>query len=269
MRTYLAIQAKWHAMEPDNTGEQAAKLALAETYVKEAEDTLKGPIPGILQRQKHLKSAIHALRGVGGVPERVEQLHKQLLDYQRKSLKEYKRIEVQIDINVANTTEAWAKHQVESKPLPIALFELAFIVASPRIEDLRRQVEEIARATPFQHLIASKFVNTLGKTTARSTPMLSGNANAQQVALREKMFTNARMLQGGHALLIVEPAREQINTERSMRARDLHPFVAHNPFVPPGHEEIYARGLAAGFAGDFLVATHLLIPQVRTHCGTC
>jgi hypothetical protein len=33
--------------------------------------------------------------------------------------------------------------------------------------------------------------------------------------------------------------------------------------VPTGHEEIFARGLAAGFQADFLVASHLLVPQVE------
>jgi hypothetical protein len=44
--------------------------------------------------------------------------------------------------------------------------------------------------------------------------------------------------------------------------------------VPEGHEGIYARGLFAGFKGDFLTATHLLVPQfessirhVLSQCG--
>jgi len=51
--------------------------------------------------------------------------------------------------------------------------------------------------------------------------------------------------------------------EHRIRIEDVLPFVANNPFVPQGREYIYARGLHAGFTGDFLVAAHLLLPQVE------
>ena len=38
----------------------------------------------------------------------------------------------------------------------------------------------------------------------------------------------------------------------------------HNsPVVPPGHEGIFLRGIHAGFHGDFVVASHLLVPQIE------
>ncbi len=40
-------------------------------------------------------------------------------------------------------------------------------------------------------------------------------------------------------------------------------LVESSPFVPPGRGEIFRRGLAAGFRGDFLVSTHLLIPELE------
>ncbi len=40
-------------------------------------------------------------------------------------------------------------------------------------------------------------------------------------------------------------------------------IVINNPFIPPGREMIYARGLLEGLRGDFLVSTHLLIPQIE------
>lgn len=39
--------------------------------------------------------------------------------------------------------------------------------------------------------------------------------------------------------------------------------LADRPFVPPGHEVIFAHGLLAGFRSDFLVASHLLVPQIE------
>lgn len=239
------------------------KLAWAETWVKEAEDALKEPNPSYIAASAHLELAIHALRTVGGVPERVEQLRKQQLEYQRLSLKEYKRIEVPIDPKVAEAVVEWAEKQVKKKSLPAALFAFAFIAPSPQIKELQSQVEEMAKIAPLQYILSSQLVNTSGKTTGRSTPMLSNEVDAQKAALKEKMFTLARTHQSGNALLIVEPARKQINAEYNIQYQDLLPFLTDNPFVPPKREEIYVRGLEAGFTGDFLVATHLLVPQVE------
>jgi hypothetical protein len=43
----------------------------------------------------------------------------------------------------------------------------------------------------------------------------------------------------------------------------VRPLVMNNPFIPPGREYIFARGLYSGLIGDFLVSTHLLIPQLE------
>ena len=40
-------------------------------------------------------------------------------------------------------------------------------------------------------------------------------------------------------------------------------LVSNNPLVPPHREGFFARGLHAGLTGDFLVACHLLVPQVE------
>jgi hypothetical protein len=48
-----------------------------------------------------------------------------------------------------------------------------------------------------------------------------------------------------------------------VRVDDFAPIVSNNPFIPGGREDIYARGLYAGLTGDFLIAAHLLIPQLE------
>lgn len=45
--------------------------------------------------------------------------------------------------------------------------------------------------------------------------------------------------------------------------QQLLPYCQDNPFVAPGQEGLYTRGLYAGLQGDFLVATHLLVPLLE------
>jgi hypothetical protein len=61
----------------------------------------------------------------------------------------------------------------------------------------------------------------------------------------------------------IKPALRIINTEHYVRLRDLEFLVRDNPFVPAGREPIFIRGLFAGLSGDFLLAAHLLVPQVE------
>ncbi|HYU72819.1 MAG TPA: DUF4209 domain-containing protein [Ktedonobacteraceae bacterium] len=260
---YWKVQAKWYALEHDTEGEREAMLAHAEAYVKEAEDACAGSHPSYMAASEHLESAIHHLRMMKGTQQRVEQLHRLLLEYEKKSLAEYKPIMLPLDTAYVEMLNLQAGRQVKGKSLSVALFELAFILPSPSVEDLKRTVQEMAAATPLSHLFGSKLVNMAGKTTARSVPLLTGEKNGSEEAFRERLFTYARTLQSGHARLVIEPARKQLYEEHHITAQDMLPFVTNNPFVPSEREEIYARALAAGFDGDFLVATHLLIPQVE------
>ena len=57
--------------------------------------------------------------------------------------------------------------------------------------------------------------------------------------------------------------RYQILNDHRPTFEDLRFIVDKNPFIPPGHEGIFLRGLHAGFHGDFVVATHLLTPQIE------
>jgi len=61
----------------------------------------------------------------------------------------------------------------------------------------------------------------------------------------------------------IEPARSQIFSEHHPTFEDLAFLVRDNPFVPSGHEALFLRGIHAGFNGDFVVASHLLIPQIE------
>ena len=61
----------------------------------------------------------------------------------------------------------------------------------------------------------------------------------------------------------IVPARERIMLEHTVDEGAVADLVESSPFVPPGRQEIFRRGLVAGFRGDFLVSTHLLIPELE------
>ena len=104
-----------------------------------------------------------------------------------------------------------------------------------------------------------------GRQTAFMHSPLDSNLTPElkDAAIRSWMFWHARMMQEATVLGILAPTRAQILQEHRIRHKDLWPFVANNPFIPPDRADIFLQGLLAGFNGDFLTAAHLLLPQVE------
>jgi hypothetical protein len=259
-RHCLLVQSKWYSLAAKPQEAQATKIECAETYVKEAQERLNGPDPRYNLASKDIRSAIKALRSWRGKAERIKELEKLLIDYQAKSRSELKRRTVSIDVNDLSER---ARDQVKGKTLREAIMALALIGLSPTVSALRKKTEDAVQQFPLQHLLAVELTNEMGKTIGNRASLPSADPVTVETAIRAEMFSRARQHHSGHAFITVEPARMQISTEHLIRMEDLLPFVTNNPFVPQGREPIYARGLHAGFTGDFLVAAHLLLPQVE------
>ena len=76
--------------------EQESLAKVAETYVSEASASLKSGSPSYLAAVIHLQKAIEAYRRIGR-KSRAEELHRMLLDYESKSVKELKHVSVKMD----------------------------------------------------------------------------------------------------------------------------------------------------------------------------
>jgi hypothetical protein len=84
-RDYWELNSDWHLRDKDERQARAAKIAAAETHVKNAERHLAGGPPGNMIAASHLQFAIEAYRRVGGMKEKVDELHRRLLECQSRS----------------------------------------------------------------------------------------------------------------------------------------------------------------------------------------
>lgn len=248
-RAYWKIKARWHGQGQNTDDEQAALVCLAETYVKESEAALSQPSIGYTIAFFHLQQGIEAFRRVGKMKERVEELHKILLEYQQKSPAEMITVSQEMDIRQFVQR---SREKVKDKSIHDALFTLAVEMGTPtQFSYLQAQVQEASEKYIAQHLFPMVIMNEMGKVVAR------------QSSLEDEMFRQAVYYQRLQAQAVIEPAIYQINLEHNVRVNDFLPLVTNNLFVPQGREYIYAKGLHAGLIGDFLIAAHLLIPQIE------
>lgn len=253
-REYWEVKARWHA--ETETEYRQAKIEASETYVKEAEMAASDTPSRYLAASAFIEDAIEAMRKIGGMQERVAELQLLLIEYGQKSLDEMGEISIPIDLTRAAQK---AQEQVRGKSLFDALFTLMKLGSSPSVADLESEARNSIDEHPILFRVSSRTFNEMGKVVNRRETV---DEDADAV-LEDQMYQQAARSQDIQAVGVIEPAVYQIISEHHIRVADLMPLVIDNPFIPPGRELIYARGLHAGLVGDYLVAAHLLIPQIE------
>jgi hypothetical protein len=61
----------------------------------------------------------------------------------------------------------------------------------------------------------------------------------------------------------IAPALDTINSEHSFSLNDISELIKDSPFIPIGHENIFAKGIYYFLQGEIMEASHLLIPQIE------
>lgn len=260
-RHYWRVAAKWHKCANNIDRETTALKNAAETYISEADIRAVGNDPSGMVSAHLLSQGIEALRRAGGDPARVEELKMRLAGYQAAAVSEMKELSQEVDITTL--VEAARKH-VSQPVLWDALVRLAFGRPLENTEKLREQVLQLVSKYPFKHLGSMSILDEKGRPIAKKDGLLFLQGEAYEEALEEEMFHHAASFGWSYATVsFIEPARMQIFNDHQPSNSDLRFMVMNNPFVPPGHEEIYLRGIHAGFYGDFIEASHLLVPQIE------
>ena len=260
-RAYWEVKARWYLLEQDGEQHRAAQILAAETYIEEANGHLVCRPNSYSQAAWYLQLGIEAFRRIGGMQERTDEVYRLFLEYQRKSFEEGTATTTQF-VDLSRFVEA-AKTLVRGRTLHDAILALASVSLSADVASLRSLVEQMVNRDAFQFHIPLLKKNEEGKVVGLRDSLLIGSEEEKEKALEAEMFRQATFFQDAFARGMVRPAVQQINLEHTVRYVDFHEVVKNNPFVPEGREYIYARGLCAGMAGDYVVAAHLLIPQLE------
>lgn len=204
--------------------------------------------------------AIEEYRRIGGQKARIDELHKKMIEIQKGVSDEMKVISQEIDIS--EVVEKYRSH-ISGRKLHDALFEFCLMAAPPNVEGLRKRVDDLVKNHPLQYLINKDIVNEKGKVIGKRPSMMSDNPEEVERAKRAEMYSQAQFERNLIVQCLIEPVRLQINLEHRVQVRDFTSIVQSSPFVPQGRELIFAKGLHAGLIGEYLDATHLLMPQVE------
>jgi hypothetical protein len=134
-------------------------------------------------------------------------------------------------------------------------------------ESARKRMEEFF----FSRIFPSHKLAGDGRVVARSPAAgdLATASNEVDEAIWAKMVQGHNFSLRYAAQTAIAPALRQVAPDHFISDDDLVSIVAQSGTVPAERVVLVAKGLKAGFEGDFVVALHLLLPQlehlVRTH----
>jgi hypothetical protein len=260
-RGYWTAAAQWHRRAEDEAAANAASLNAAETFMLEAKPHIDAGDRGALVAALFISDAIASLRAIPNTHERREELHRQLIRLQ-ESAPSTLGVVKSGPIDLATPIEA-ARMATAGKAFRDGLFALAFIHPWPSATRLREQATRHSQQNFISSIFSPLTINDAGKVIAKTHSSHSSDRTEVEAALLHQMYRSmlyeVQMVVHG----AIQPARYQLVQEHPALFVHVLEIVQESPLVPPGRELQFAQGVHAGLHGDFLVAAHLLIPQLE------
>ena len=251
------VAEKWAAYLDDSEKRISIIAEWAETYAEQAEAGDKG-----LGSTHWMQKAITLYKRVPDSRPRRDELYKLLRGYQQKTLDDMTEMRGP-EIDLTDSVEA-SINAVSGKSFEEALFSLVFMVARPpKYEDIKRQAEENATKFVFSHIFGSTHFDRDGLVVASVPSGLGVNDDDEGKVLWAEMLRTVQIHHNLEVQGAIEPARREVNLEHYITEEMVFAYIRNNPFVPEEFEYLYAKGLHAGLTGDFIVAAHILIPQLE------
>jgi hypothetical protein len=259
-RDFHAFAADWYRRNNDGEAARRCRIAEAETYVAEAEWASDAET-ALLMKAHFYQQAIEAFRRVGKCRERIDQLHRRMVEVQERAAATMKSFEgPRVDLT---GMALGVIRGLEGCSFPDALLRLATMVRLPSYKETREQAAEMAKEFPLSHLFGRQTVTDKGRVIAKAPGGDLRDSPANERALLASMYEQHENRRRFIVKGIIEPARKKIWLDHGVSEQDFLPFVINNFIVPEGREPLFARALYAGLTGDFVQATHIAIPQIE------
>ena len=263
---YWLIAARWFNKSKDEASSHRCVIEAAECWVSKADSEINSKKYGLHFASFWMGKGFEALRQASGDPNRIKEINLRFLDLQQKARTEIKSIDIDTEglrENEEKTREAVKKTFV-GQGFSDAIFKLVHITKPTQVDLLLKQMEEQSKSFIGDKIAGSIALDSSGKVADTLPPVGSEAPEDADAAQRKRATLLAQRTRWPIAAVwLIEPARITILEEHGIRLNDLAFLVIDNPFIPIGHEGIYLRGIQEGFFGDWLVAMHLLIPQVE------
>ncbi len=268
-RDYYDSSSKWYDSIEDKTKSFAMTACHAEGYVKEAIARTATEQPSNIAAASLYEQAIQILRTIPKterpalkIDERIVELHKLLNEAGQLSLSEMSTI-TSGGKDITRFVET-AKSAVSGKSPIEALRALANLSQGMRISEMQESAIKQLKRHPLSSLLGGTYMSRDGRVIAKTEGInfdgtLTGDHPNVQVSVMQMHNIHLALIVQGYIL----PALEILHLEHRIREVDFLGIIQQSPIVPPGREVLFSKGLFFGYDYDYVIALHLLIPQVE------
>jgi len=251
---YYQESQKWHKKLKNSRKIAETALKMANILIEKAKES------SAISSKIDLEQALKELRGVPkkdrnelGIDQKIDEIRKLMGQNNQDIINEMSLIATdKIDISRYQNN---AKLAVKGKRLSEAVLCLANITANPLYEDIKKSSENLLKKPLLSNFITQIYVDADGRKLSQiiTKDDRLKHEMYQQYHIHVKLAVDGRIL----------PAFLQILEEHRVAMRFIYDICRNSSLVPVDRVDIWAQGLYYGFDRDFLVSSHLLIPQIE------
>ena len=267
---YWTVHKQWATQLKNTDARDNATTHIAEGYVKRAKLQSSTDGGSAMVAVHWLEKAVEAYRGLPHpqYKERYVELYSLLRQYQHRALSELKKVEIPIELSeelgeAHNQFLTRMRDDIKNLPLQQCLYHLAFRWMNyPDYSQLQVQAQTLIEGSVWFMLQETRF-DEHGRIVERRPARLGTNAKEQKEAEWWMVMELARIEHSLNVHWFIKPCRQYLVQQHQIEQLQILPYCQDNPFVAPGQEALYAQGLHEGLQGNFISATHLLVPLVE------
>ena len=184
--SYWELASGWYRSAKQEADAQRCVIRAAETHVLEAEAALKRPQPSYMASASHLATAVEALRRSNAPKERVDEVHRLLLERGKRTKEEMGLFSH--DVKIDELQEGARKH-VEGHNLRAAIFRLALGASPIDPKEHRLSVEQLAKDHPLTFLFSTSAMDRDGRVIGHRPSLLTTDHAEYERALWAEIGT--------------------------------------------------------------------------------
>lgn len=256
-RSYFDVCARLLKRARQPEAAESARVALAETFVEEAE--VREKANAHIAAHVFWEQALKAFRERPSLRARIPEIHKRLAEAGKKALGEMKTHGVELDVG---EMAAKAEEHMAGRPREDAFFALVLLVAPLDPKKLREETLASMSDAPLRTTIAAAMYDAAGRKVG-IRPSVTGDPKEQEAAIEGFMEEQGGFRRQVTVRGALAPAMRQLLSEHEIDEQMLDGLVGDSLLIPEGRLPLFIEGFAAGFRLDFSTALHLLVPQVE------
>lgn len=261
-RGYWELAATCHQKCGNMEESRNCNVRAAKTYEDMAKTYASGLNPSYMAACCELEKAIVAFRRIEGCSKHARELVDVLVKYEQLTSPEMKHFEYSCDVSeVVDKVRSTIRNMPLDKAVRVLCFDSACRI--PSRSRLLAEAERLVKDFPILHLFGAKLVDAYGRVVAKRPGAINKDERGWELLLDAQSKQSWALDAQFRVNCFIIPAVQEIILTNVITEDSFIELVKHNPFIPSGHEPLFAKGLYYGFSYRFVEAAHILTPQLE------